>query len=78
MSNGDCNIFCIAVVGKRICLGKQLAEMEMFLFLTNLSQQFTFRPPVSDTCIPADAQYRITRSPKPYKLIAEYRSKQNM
>ncbi|XP_078574172.1 cytochrome P450 2U1-like [Branchiostoma floridae x Branchiostoma japonicum] len=32
-------------IGPRMCLGKQLAEMELFVFFTSLLQHFTFKLP---------------------------------
>uniref|UniRef100_A0A8C5RB74 Cytochrome P450 2K1-like n=1 Tax=Laticauda laticaudata TaxID=8630 RepID=A0A8C5RB74_LATLA len=31
--------------GQRVCVGENLAKMELFLFFTNLLQRFTFQPP---------------------------------
>jgi cytochrome P450 len=36
------------LVGKRYCLGQQLAQHELFLFLTGLLQKFSFRTPLAD------------------------------
>jgi cytochrome P450 len=36
------------MVGKRYCLGQQLAQQELFLFLTGLLQAFTFSTTLAD------------------------------
>uniref|UniRef100_A0A8C9TWJ2 Cytochrome P450 2J2-like n=1 Tax=Scleropages formosus TaxID=113540 RepID=A0A8C9TWJ2_SCLFO len=53
--------------GKRVCLGEQLARMELFLFFTSLLQRFTFSPPpgVEPTL---ESKVGVTHSPIPYKL----------
>nr|XP_045006057.1 cytochrome P450 2J4 isoform X2 [Jaculus jaculus] len=35
-------------IGKRACLGEQLARSELFIFFTALMQRFTFKPPVNE------------------------------
>ncbi|XP_049992385.1 cytochrome P450 2J4-like [Alexandromys fortis] len=35
-------------MGKRACLGEQLARSELFIFFTALVQKFTFKPPVNE------------------------------
>ncbi|XP_030626549.1 cytochrome P450 2J6 [Chanos chanos] len=55
--------------GKRVCLGEQLARMELFLFFTSLLQHFTFSaPPGVEPTL--DYKMGATHSPKPYKLCA--------
>ncbi|XP_039896132.1 cytochrome P450 2J2-like isoform X1 [Simochromis diagramma] len=55
--------------GKRVCLGEQLARMELFLFFTSLLQKFSVTAPAGEK--PSlDFILGATRSPKPYRLCA--------
>ncbi|XP_059197063.1 cytochrome P450 2J4-like [Centropristis striata] len=55
--------------GKRVCLGEQLARMELFLFFTCLLQRFSFSPPAGEQ--PSlEFQLGATLTPKPYRLCA--------
>ncbi|XP_028300132.1 cytochrome P450 2J2-like [Gouania willdenowi] len=55
--------------GKRVCLGEQLARMELFLFFTSLLQRFTFTPAAGEK--PSlDFTLGGIRCPKAYNLCA--------
>ncbi|XP_017262588.1 cytochrome P450 2J2 [Kryptolebias marmoratus] len=55
--------------GKRVCLGEQLARMELFLFFTSFLQRFKFSAPAGEQ--PSlDFKLGVTRCPKPYCLCA--------
>ncbi|KAF3691120.1 Cytochrome P450 2J5 [Channa argus] len=55
--------------GKRMCLGEQLARMELFLFFTSLLQRFSFSAPPGEQ-LSLEFTLGATRSPKPYRLCA--------
>ncbi|NXL83942.1 CP2J3 protein, partial [Alectura lathami] len=56
-------------IGKRACLGEQLARSELFLFFTALLQKFTFQAP-PDTTLDLKFKIGITLAPQPYKICA--------
>nr|XP_046246526.1 cytochrome P450 2J4-like [Scatophagus argus] len=55
--------------GKRVCLGEQLARMELFLFFTSLLQRFSFSAPAGEQPT-LEFKLGATRLPKPYRLCA--------
>ncbi|XP_078575545.1 cytochrome P450 2U1-like [Branchiostoma floridae x Branchiostoma japonicum] len=58
-------------IGPRMCLGKQLAEMELFVFFTSLLQHFTFKLPDGAAKPTTTGLNGLTHSPKNFKLVAE-------
>ncbi|XP_075038962.1 cytochrome P450 2D15-like [Mixophyes fleayi] len=56
--------------GRRVCVGEQLARMELFLFFTTLLQQFSFEIPRDQPRPREDPLYAFTLSPHPYDLCA--------
>uniref|UniRef100_A0A3B5LMH7 Uncharacterized protein n=1 Tax=Xiphophorus couchianus TaxID=32473 RepID=A0A3B5LMH7_9TELE len=53
--------------GKRLCLGENLARMELFLFFTSFMQHFTFSMPAGVKVV-MDYRAGVTLAPKPYKI----------
>ncbi|XP_054458236.1 cytochrome P450 2J2-like [Anoplopoma fimbria] len=56
--------------GKRVCLGENLARMELFLFFTSLMQHFTFSMKVKPAM---DFRFGVTLSPLPYDICVTSR-----
>ncbi|XP_071829745.1 cytochrome P450 2J1-like [Apostichopus japonicus] len=62
--------FC---TGHRVCLGEQLARMELFIFITHLMTTFTFSVPRDSPTPTLDGITGITRTPKPFKVCVKKR-----
>nr|XP_046248598.1 cytochrome P450 2J2-like [Scatophagus argus] len=58
--------------GKRVCLGENLARMELFLFFTSFMQHFTFSMPAGVKPV-MDYSFGITLAPHPYEICATSR-----
>ncbi|XP_062887821.1 cytochrome P450 2J2-like, partial [Mobula hypostoma] len=60
--------------GHRVCLGEQLAKMELFIFFTSILQRFTlFLPENEARPSYMEAHFGITLCPLPYRLCAKAR-----
>ncbi|XP_078407105.1 cytochrome P450 2U1 isoform X2 [Cetorhinus maximus] len=56
-------------VGKRICMGEQMAKMELFLIFSTLLQSFCFRLPEGSDVPNMIGRFGLTLSPDPFKII---------
>ncbi|EHB10399.1 Cytochrome P450 2J2 [Heterocephalus glaber] len=56
-------------LGKRGCLGEQLARSELFIFFTSLLQKFTFKPPKNEK-LSLKIRVGLTLSPESYRICA--------
>uniref|UniRef100_A0A8D0UMT4 Cytochrome P450 2J2 n=2 Tax=Sus scrofa TaxID=9823 RepID=A0A8D0UMT4_PIG len=60
-------------IGKRACLGEQLARTELFVFFTSLLQKFSFRPPDNEK-LSLKFRVGLTLSPVTYRICAVHRA----
>ncbi|KFP27406.1 Cytochrome P450 2D14, partial [Colius striatus] len=60
----------LSLAGRRVCLGEQLARMELFLFFTSLLQKFTFVLPEDQPRPRTDGHFSFTNCPHPYLVRA--------
>nr|KAF6381619.1 cytochrome P450 family 2 subfamily J member 2 [Pipistrellus kuhlii] len=60
-------------IGKRVCLGEQLARAELFIFFTSLLQKFTFKPPDNEE-LSLEIRMGVTISPVEHRLRAVSRA----
>jgi len=56
-------------IGKRNCIGEELARMEVFLYFAHLMHKFTFKLPPGDTAV-MDEVPSIVNAPTKYRVIA--------
>uniref|UniRef100_A0A670JYB8 Uncharacterized protein n=1 Tax=Podarcis muralis TaxID=64176 RepID=A0A670JYB8_PODMU len=56
--------------GSRICLGMQMAKIEIFIFLTSLLRAFSFQLPEGVKELNQESTIGFTTHPHPYKLCA--------
>ncbi|XP_040002079.1 cytochrome P450 2U1 [Xiphias gladius] len=61
-------------IGRRVCMGEQLAKMELFLTVTSLLQAFKFRLPEGLPPPPLHGRFGLTLAPCPYTVCVSTRS----
>ncbi|XP_026546515.1 cytochrome P450 2J5-like [Notechis scutatus] len=62
--------FLLFGLGKRSCVGEQLARIEIFIFLTSLLRAFNFRLPEGVKELNEAPVVKLIMHPNPYKLCA--------
>lgn len=65
--------FLISFLGKRVCMGEQLAKMELFLMFVSLMQSFTFALPKGAKKPMMTGRYGLTLAPFPFNIVISKR-----
>ncbi|XP_053418790.1 cytochrome P450 2U1 isoform X3 [Nycticebus coucang] len=60
-------------IGKRVCMGEQLAKMELFLMFVSLMQSFTFALPKNSEKPILTGRFGLTLAPHPFNIIISKR-----
>ncbi|XP_064859864.1 cytochrome P450 2U1 [Oncorhynchus nerka] len=60
-------------IGRRVCMGEQLAKMELFLMFTSLLQAFSFRLPEGLAPPPMHGRFGLTLAPCSYTVTVRPR-----
>ncbi|XP_060042245.1 cytochrome P450 2U1 isoform X2 [Erinaceus europaeus] len=60
-------------IGKRVCMGEQLAKMELFLLFVGLLQSFRFSLPCGSPQPDLMGKYGLTLAPQPFEVVASER-----
>lgn len=60
-------------IGRRVCMGEQLAKMELFLTVTSLLQAFEFRLPEGTPPPSLNGRFGLTLAPCPYTVCVSPR-----
>ncbi|XP_053711484.1 cytochrome P450 2U1 isoform X2 [Synchiropus splendidus] len=60
-------------IGRRVCMGEQLAKMELFLMVTNLLQSFRLRLPDGSIPPPLHGRFGLTLAPCPFAVCVRPR-----
>ncbi|XP_005096749.2 vitamin D 25-hydroxylase [Aplysia californica] len=55
-------------LGRRVCLGEALAQMELILYLSTMFQRFEFLPADPSNLPPIKGVFGITMPPEPYQI----------
>lgn len=63
-------IFLYSFAGRRVCLGEQLARMELFLYITSLVQRFEFLPAKDSVLPPIKGRLGVTHCPEDFDFRA--------
>ncbi|EHA99322.1 Cytochrome P450 2U1 [Heterocephalus glaber] len=60
-------------IGKRVCMGEQLAKMELFLMFVSLLQSFTFSLPEDAVEPVLTGRFGLTSAPHPFNVVVSER-----